>query len=218
MLIYKMAARKLWIQFLYFIQLQRVDGTHVENTTWLYFENKTIFAIIFQEYQSIEYTWQLCSPVRFFFWRLTVEHFFQVVIWQIRNTLLFSSNENSEINLRDMTTTNEGVVRMPTPYGHQSFSSGCTVTIRGLGNSIIIFKQKRLNASNGPCLKNNIINNKIQKGPCHDQKVYFNGLMHLKLEVGEPFQPGFVISFKGESVKQIKGDHIYMNFNSTRKL
>ena len=86
---------------------------------------------------------------------------------------------------------------MPGSYGNHTKSKHCVVTFSGQGNGIIIFNHQRLNAANGPCLRQNTIGNEIHDGPCLEQRVYFRRETEITLIIGEPVQPGFVIYFKG---------------------
>lgn len=113
-------------------------------------------------------------------------------------TAVFCSSSKIKITFMNVNIVNEGIILMPITYGNQSDLQTCKVTIRGLQNAIIISKHQRLNASSGPCLDNRVIDNNNQEGPCPEQKVYSASMTEIALEVGIPFQPGFVISFKGE--------------------
>ena len=110
---------------------------------------------------------------------------------------LDSASNNTKIELENMDTVSGGMIHMPVSYGNHTKSKRCVVTFSGQGNGIIIFNHQRLNAANGPCLIQKLIDIEIHEGPCLEQRVYFRRETEITLVIGEPVQPGFVIYFKG---------------------
>ena len=108
-----------------------------------------------------------------------------------------SLDSASKIELENMDTVSGGAIHMPGSYGNHTKSKRCVVTFSGQGNGIIIFNHQRLNAANGPCLIQKLIDIEIHEGPCLEQRVYFRRETEITLIIGEPVQPGFVIYFKG---------------------
>ena len=98
-----------------------------------------------------------------------------------------------------MDRVTEGALHMRESYHSNTTKPKlCVVTLSGPRNALIVFKHQRLNAANGPCLSENIINNSFHQGPCSAQRVHFNGTtLNITLIVGKPVQPGFVIYFTG---------------------
>ena len=78
------------------------------------------------------------------------------------------------------------------------------VTIRGLKDAVIVLSHKRRNATNGPCLRQNVtaesswvIDSKVLEGPCSEQRVNFRSITDITLKEDKHIQPGFTIYFTG---------------------
>ena len=108
-----------------------------------------------------------------------------------------SNSDEEEIVLGDIEKVKQGTIHMPTSYGNRSDPGQCIVTIRGIGDSVIIFSHKRQNAANGPCLRQTVIDDAIHEGPCSEQRVPFRGITEIILRENRLVQPAFIIHFTG---------------------
>ena len=97
-----------------------------------------------------------------------------------------------------------GVIHMPKSYGNRSEARLCMVTIRGLKDAVIVLSHKRRNATNGPCLRQNVtaesswvIDTTVHEESCLEQRVNFRSIMEVTLKEDKPVQPGFTIHFTG---------------------
>ena len=119
-----------------------------------------------------------------------------------KSTIIGRTEET--IELKGMDKVLRGVIHMPKSYGNRSEARLCMVTIRGLKDAVIVLSHKRRNATNGPCLRQNVtaesswvIDTTVHEESCLEQRVNFRSIMEVTLKEDKPVQPGFTIHFTG---------------------